>query len=276
MFVYDELLLHKVQQCELEILKEVDRICRRHKIRYFAIGGTALGAVRHHGFIPWDDDIDIAMPRKDYKHFLTVAEKELPKTYFIQNFYTEPDTPFYFTKIRKKDTQFVEYYLRDAKIHQGIFIDIFPFDHVPTASVLRKAHFIWCRFLYQMFLAKSLTTACSTRFARKRNWKERIRIVLHLLLTPVPKKILFYVLDESVQLFNRRPSEEISHIVRKRLRVSIRDLYPRSFYPFENMRIPLPAETDKYLSGQFGDYMTLPPEDKRYGHLPYSVSIKER
>lgn len=273
MVAYDENLLHAVQQCELEILKEIDLICRKHKIRYFAIGGTALGAVRHHGFIPWDDDIDIAMPRKDYERFLSIAPKELPALYFIQNFHTEKNSPFYFTKIRKRHTKFVEYYLKNVSIHHGVFVDIFPFDHVPSHPSIKKIHFFICYALYQLYLAKSLSTACSTRFERKSNWKSRIRRILHLILLPVPKNILFHSLDYAVRFFNKYASEEIAHIVRKRLKVRLDSLYPRFYQQFEDIKIPLPAKYDEYLSNQFGDYMTLPPVEKRYGHLPYYVSL---
>ena len=265
--------IDKVQIVECEIMQVIDSICRKHNLTYFAIGGTALGAVRHQGFIPWDDDIDIGMPRKDYESFLKYAREELPRAYFLQNFFTEKKSPFYFTKIRKNDTKFVEFYLKDEDIHQGIFVDIFPFDNVPTNQTLCNLHFRFCRFLYQVYLCKSLTTVCSSRFEQKDNRKGKIRKVLHTLLLPIPKSWLFHLLDRSVQLFNGKECTEISHIVRRRLRVHLEDLYPIVHLPFEQQQMPVPKNYHAYLTAQFGSYDELPPEEKRYGHLPYLVEF---
>ena len=266
-------LLKQIQNCEIEILSRIDEICKKHNLEYFGIGGTALGAVRHEGFIPWDDDIDIGMPRKDYEKFLEIAAAELPGEYHIQHFSTEKKTPFYFAKIRKNNTEFVEYYLKDMDIHHGIFVDIFPFDNVPENEKVREIHFKVCRFLYQMFLAKSLTTTMSSRITHKESMKGHIRKVVHYMLFFVPKGLIFNLLDKGVQLFNGKDADEISHIVRRRLRVYKKDLYPIEELKFENIVMPVPANYDAYLRAQFGDYEVLPPEEKRYGHLPYSVKL---
>ena len=263
-----------VQQCEIDILQRVDEICQRHGLCYFAIGGTALGAVRHKGFIPWDDDIDVGMPREDYTRFLEAAKEELPAGYHLQHFSTEPKTPFYFAKIRRDGTKFVEYYLRDADIHQGVFVDIFPFDHVPEKEIVKKLHFRLCRGLYQLFLCKSLTTVCSSRFERKENRKSAVRKLVHYALFWLPKSWLYHALDKSCQMFNKQETQELSHIVRRRLRVYLKDLYPISYLPFDGIEMPVPCNYDAYLKAQFGDYDALPPEEKRYGHLPYEVQLQ--
>lgn len=271
----DQSTIDTVQVYEIDILQQIDAICRRHGLDYFGIGGSALGAVRHQGFIPWDDDIDIGMPRKDYEAFLKYAQEELPAGYHIQNFFTEPKTPFYFTKIRKDNTKFVEFYLKDYPIHQGIFVDIFPFDNVPENPTVRNVHFRFCRTVYQLFLCRSLTTVCSSRFEQKENYKSYLRKILHFFLLPIPKSWLFRLLDWSVQLFNGKETSELSHIVRRRLRVFLKDLYPIRYLKFDNIQMPVPNNYDAYLKAQFGSYEALPPEDQRYGHLPYLVEFEK-
>lgn len=263
----------QVQACEIDILQQIECICKKYNLKYFGIGGTALGAVRHQGFIPWDDDIDIGMPREDYEKFLKVAQQELPEGYHVQNYETEPNTPFYFTKIRRDNTRFVEYYLKDYEIHQGIFVDIFPFDHVPKKKHIANIHYWLTRMLYQLYLAKSLKTVCSSRFGDKVTKKSVVRKILHYILYPIPKSWLYHMLDASVRMFNSCETEEISHITRRRLRVFLKDLYPLEFLPFDGAWMPVPKNYDNYLKAQFGDYQELPPEEKRYGHLPYKVEL---
>lgn len=265
--------IEKIQETEFDIMQEIDSVCRRHKLTYFAVGGSVLGAVRHQGFIPWDDDIDIGMPRKDYDAFLRYAAEELPEGYFLQTFFTEKNSPFYFAKVRKYNTKFVEYYLRDLDIHHGLFVDIFPFDNVPDNPSVRKLHFRLCRIASHLYLSKSLTTVCSSRFERKDNYKGLIRKILHILLIPVPKSLLFHLLDSCVQMFNNRECKEISHIVRKRLRIKLEDLYPTITLPFGKMQMPVPNNYDAYLTAQYGDYMNPPADGKRYEHLPYCIEF---
>ena len=273
----------KVQRYELEILEQINRICREHGLTCFAVGGTVLGAVRHKGFIPWDDDIDLGMPRADYERFLSIAPEELDERFVIQNYSTDPRSPFFFTKIRRNHTKFVEYSLRDYPIHHGIFVDIFPFDAVPEDDRARERQFKLARFLYQLYLSKSLKTVYSSRLLGTRyetptvraqvKKKTRIRRALHALLLPVPKRWIYRLLDACVRRYNEEPHQEISHITRRRLRVRLKDLYPIAYLPFENTEIPVPHDYDAYLRGQFGNYMAMPPKDKRYGHLPCQVEF---
>lgn len=126
----DEKVMIELRKVEVEILKEIHKICTENDLQYYLCGGTLLGAVRHKGFIPWDDDIDIVMPRDDYNKFITLClNGKLDKQYILQNTDTEPEYHLPFTKIRKKHTFFDEEGVRKLKIHKGIFVDIFPLDY---------------------------------------------------------------------------------------------------------------------------------------------------
>ena len=213
------------------------------------------------------------MARKDYEKFLEVLPEELPAQYHVQNYFTEPKTPFYFTKIRRNNTKFVEYYIKDHDIHQGIFIDVFPFDNVPDNPTVQKIHFRIGRILYQMFLAKSLKTVFSSKEGQKKGYKSYLRLLLHYSLCIVPKAWIFHALNGWVQMFNHKETKVISHVVRRRLRANVAQLYPVRYLEFDGFQMPVPNDYDAYLSAQFGDYMTLPPENKRHTHLPYQVEF---
>lgn len=135
--------LRQFQMEELEILKEFARICDKYNLRYYLVGGTLLGAVRHRGFIPWDDDIDVAMLRHDYERFAKICQNELGNRYFYQNTETDPYYFLTYAKIRKNGTEVYEERFSTAKFHKGIFIDIFPLDFCPKPGLV-------CHFLYNM------------------------------------------------------------------------------------------------------------------------------
>ena len=139
-----------------DILSEIIRICDKHDINYFAIGGTAIGALYDKGILPWDDDVDIGMTRKNYNKFLAVAPSELKPEYFLSWLETDPHTPFNYAKIKKNGTTFIEDKYKHIKMHHGIFVDIFPFDNVPDSPFFRKLQFKISNFLKTCFMAKDV------------------------------------------------------------------------------------------------------------------------
>lgn len=134
-----------------DILGEIIRVCKKYNISYFVIGGTAIGALYDQAILPWDDDIDIGMLRGDYNRFLEVAPNELSEAYFLSWIKTDPHTPYYFAKVKKNNTVFIEKMFQEVPMHPGIFVDIFPFDRIPDNRFLRKIHHNLCSFFLLLF-----------------------------------------------------------------------------------------------------------------------------
>ena len=124
----------ELQKIEFDILKECIKIIEKHNLQYFLVCGSALGAVKYQGFIPWDDDIDLALPREDYNRFLEYAVKELPEHLFLQNYKTDKYFPLFGSKVRNKNTTYIECPHQKIKMNQGVFIDVFPLDGCPEDS----------------------------------------------------------------------------------------------------------------------------------------------
>src|SRR5690554_4415622 len=124
----DQKTLKKLHNVQIEILNQIVKICNQNKLTYFLIGGTLLGAIRHKGFIPWDDDLDIAMPRKDYEKFLELCQGYLGDEYYLHCSKTDPKYWLPFAKVRKNNTIFEEKSIQTINSHKGIYVDIFPLD----------------------------------------------------------------------------------------------------------------------------------------------------
>lgn len=265
-----ETLLRRVQLIELDILSEVDRICRQHQIDYFLDAGTALGAVRHGGFIPWDDDIDIGMLRADYEKFLLVAPDAFGEGFFLQNYATDK-APIMFSKVHKTGTTFVEYRLRNLPIAKGIFIDIFPYDYLPAEETAAWEHIKRCADLYRKFQFRTIKDR-TLRPDGSLKWylKAALRRVTHW-------AHLFYSPDKLVEQMNREftaylPSNLTTcHSYGGGYLFRVSDILPVKEMIFEGKSFLGPNNPDHFLSELYGDYMQLPPESERTGHRPYRL-----
>ena len=148
-------LLRKVQMVQLEIAKEIRRVCEENDIRYFLADGSFLGAVRHGGFIPWDDDMDMGMLRSDYEKFCRIAPQKLKPEYCLQTWYTEPNYGLPFGKVVKRNTVYMENKKSARLKENGFYVDIFPFDNVPEDEFQRKELAAHLLSIYRVKLMKS-------------------------------------------------------------------------------------------------------------------------
>lgn len=246
--------LREHQMLMLHMLQEVDAICKKFHINYMLFAGSALGAVRHQGFIPWDDDLDIVMLRKDYEKFLAVAPNELNQDeYFLQKEFSE-HWPVFFTKLRKNGTACIERQLpKDRLMHQGIYIDIFPCDNLSNNPITRRFQFLASKVV----IAKSVYE----RGYITDNWIKKVFIQLCRLL-PLKPFWKFAIRREN-------DNSQYVHTFFGGASRYEKNIYPRSWFesavllPFERGCYPVSAHYDELLTKLYGDYMTPLPEEKR-------------
>ena len=197
--------IHKIQ---LELALEVKRVCNKYNIKYFLIAGTLLGAIRHKGFIPWDDDMDIGMLREDYEKFLKAWEKETSSKYFLQTWQTETQYALPFAKLRLNGTQYIEQNIAHLNLHSGIFIDIFPFDNTPDNELLKVIHNIKTSLLKRMLLVK----LDYKFYGRSNKVKQCIYTCLALLVRLQDRNKLREKLLREIIKYNNKDSEYIVNV----------------------------------------------------------------
>lgn len=262
--------LRKLQMTQVEILDVIDKLCREYGIPYSLYAGTLLGAARHKGFIPWDDDLDICMSRGAYERFIAVWNKESPTGYILQNKENSPDFPQSFTKIRKDHTTFLQSENEIGKYHTGIFVDVFPIDRIPNNRFL-KLYFFWNCMRYQLYTRGFVPPKSSYI----------VRLVSKILLIIVPlkyrmrvrekllKKITAYNCDESLATVGIETVNSMKKVFSSTMLSSYTTL------SFEGKDYMCFKEWDQHLRVKFNDYMQFPPEDERvWKHHPILIDFE--
>lgn len=248
----------KLKSIQLDLLKHFIEICEKHKLRYYALGGTALGAIRHGGYIPWDDDIDVGLFRKDYETFLKVAQFELPEYCFLQTHLTDYDYRLPFAKIRNSNTTFREKAVAHLNINHGVYIDIFPIDGFPDSKRLQRKLINYKR-LCRVYAEKD--------YQKDRNFKRK----LFTILTRV--KFIGKSSSEALSLLDKKvtkyDAEKCNLTVLYGATKLKSDVFDKNVYgkgqivKFETMQIVIPEQYDLYLSQKYGDYMKLPAVEEQ-------------
>ena len=260
--------IRKIQLVELDILKEFDRVCKKNDLTYFLDSGTALGAVRHGGFIPWDDDIDVGMPRKDYDRFLKIAKDELSSVYFLQTLETDPKCPVLFAKIRRNGTTYQENNKVGMKMHMGIWIDIFPFDYISPNTDEQKAVIQKVLRYKNLFMLKKIPHIYSNTGESKliHTVRSFIRKCIHVALQVMPDA--YFVDGINKAIFDQKNNtENVTCFYYGRPIVwKTKGLLPTETTFFEGSEFSCVKDQDYYLKVQYGNYMKLPPVEQRQGH----------
>lgn len=241
------------QQALFEMLCDLDRVCKENQITYMLFGGSLLGAVRHKGFIPWDDDVDVIFSREDYEKFLRIAQQQLPKDkYFVQAEFSE-HWPMFFSKLRKNNTAFIERYIaKDQETHMGIYIDLFPYDRLSSNKVVQFLQFAASKIV----IAKSLDT-------RGYLTDSTLKKIMLVLCRHIPTKAL----NRFVQ--HRGPHTGMVHTFFAASSKFSKNVFPETWFTettnleFEGGHFPCTAHSHELLTKLYGDYMTEPPPEQR-------------
>lgn len=259
--------IREVQLCSFTILKEVVRICEKHNLTYYLNFGTLLGAVRHKGFIPWDDDIDIEMPLKDYRKFLKIAPKEISKDFFIQTYKTEHNFNVMWTQVRANNTTSMPLKYKDLDIHWGIHIDIFPLVGISRGKIAQKIQAKGIG-IAQILIYKEYMQVCEPEeLAKCRNLKK-------LFILPRWLREFLCGLILKVVLKDPYKAEFCSALERQlSFRIKSSSYRNQTSVEFEGAFLAAPENYDDILTTIYGDYMTPPPESKRTGHVGELGSI---
>jgi lipopolysaccharide cholinephosphotransferase len=261
--------MNDIQTVQFDLLKQFIAVCTKFKLRYYLFGGTCLGAVRHQGFIPWDDDIDVAMPRPDFDKLMGLASK-FKEPYFLQNIHTDRRYSYPYAKLRNSDTCFIETVFSHVQMNQGVFIDIFPLDGMskkPGATHVNniKPYWLWFQW-YFSYINNSLHPI-----------KFNKRILLNLLSNFFA--ILFWPFNinnsnsKSIEKSCKRIPFEKATLVGPYLTMYFnKEALPFAVFgdgvdaKFEGLDVKIPADYDQYLKKIYGNYMRLPDPSKQKGH----------
>ena len=251
----------KLQELELGILLELDRICKAYDLHYSVAYGTLIGAIRHRGFIPWDDDIDVYMPRKDYLKLEEICKKELKSDFFYQNNSTDPECFYLYDKIRLNGTVFRESFVSKYNIHHGVYIDIFPIDKIPQNIFKRKIQYYKFHFYRTGVMAKYLMLEA------REGKKKVVFSALKLLYFPFPLKWLYKKTQNTAMKYV--DSVEGMDAISFFSPYKQKDIFECKVFEnyttceFMGKTVSVIKNYDKVLKQIYGDYMKLPPKDKQ-------------
>ena len=268
MMQIDNDTLRQIQMIQLELLVEVDRICKKCRIKYNIIAGTLLGAVRHCGYIPWDDDADVAFLRSEYERFRQAVKTELDDTrfYFQDNRRTK-GYRWGYGKLRRKNTLFLREYQEHMPYKQGIFIDIFPLDGVPDNYILRSIKNFEC------FCVRKILWSKVGQIAEKNTIKRQC----YKVLAKIPVELVWEYYYKMIIIANKKKTRMVRILM---FPTPNREYgYYRKWYEnsidimFEGKLFQGIKDYDSYLSFKFGNYMEIPPLKKRKVHPVSAIKL---
>lgn len=273
---YTEEELFRLHETLYDIFGEIIRVCEKCNISYFIIGGSGIGAFFDKAILPWDDDIDVGMTRENYNRFLSVAPKELSPDYFLQWVETDANTPFYFAKVRKNNTLFVESVFRNVDIHHGIYVDVFPFDKVPDVQWIQQIHRALANFLNGCFMGKTIWQwkycgHCDVDEPRPRGFLPCLltRIVCSLFT----KRFIYRMLSFVLGLFNSCKTTYYNMVLMPRDHISVKSIEHPQTVKFGPLTVVAPSDLEPYLRNHYPGLTRDVPKEEQISHRPSRLSF---
>jgi len=271
--------LKQLQNVELDILTTVVDLCNKHNIKYYLIDGTLLGGIRHHGFIPWDDDVDICILRPDYERFLEIASKELPERYEVHNFRFTEKYDKLVTRIVNNKVHIV-HSSYSVEERMPAWIDVFPLDGMPNNWLLFQIHKF--RFLYTRLQYHFSNFETGVNLTRK----DRTKMQMMLIWVGAHFKIgrnrdTFKLIEKLENLLRKYTVEKSRYLVNAYSSYMFRETYEREWFgegglvEFEKYKMRVPSDYDKVLTHLYGDYMTPPPKGKEEKHHILRIEFRD-
>ena len=260
-------LLKRLQQCELEMLDEFVKICNENNITYFGLYGTGIGALRHGGFIPWDDDIDIGLLYDDYLKLINIYKEQHSEKYTIVNAVEYKNYPLITTRITLNDTKFITESFKNVDCPMGIFLDIFPFFNIPDDEKAHKKQSRKAWFLGKLLILKHTPFPYIEYKGLKAKLLHCATAVSSFLVNIVfSHKALYNKIIKICLRHQNENTKRVEYFFGTRIGRSIykkEDLLPTKELPFENISLSFPNNLEKLLTALYGDYMQVPPPEKQ-------------
>ena len=262
--------MNDLQKKQLDILKEFIRVCDKHNLTYFLVGGSCLGAARHKGFIPWDDDIDVGMPREDFDKYVELQKEYEGTKYFIQTWKSDPRYTYNYAKLRDSETTYIENFFYKHQINHGVWIDIFPIDGFAYKFDKPRAKYAYLvsRIWRQSFI--SYLPQLRRKFS-KGTWFTDLFINLVAILT-WPFDICHWRRKHTEKLLTKVPFKD-AEVVGNMCGINKKkEAMPKAIYtettklPFEDIEVCVPKDYDQYLTLLYGDWRKWPSKEKQVGH----------
>lgn len=269
--IYDEITLKHLHKVQMMILEDFIKICEDNEITYFIYGGSLLGTIRHNGFIPWDDDIDVIMFRKDFDKLNEFLKNNLDEKYEFYNCLNEKSYFHTFGRLALKGTIFAEWWANQVDYTPHIFIDIFILDNVPNNKVKRFIH------MKSSFLLNQLTIYSYIKYDNSSKIKKIIQQGLHYLLKILPtspEKIK----KKCIETFEKYKNDDCNQICDFPAKCQMpiydkKDWLPYKKAKFESLEVTIPNNYHKILTRTYGDYMELPPKELRFRPAPEKIDF---
>ena len=266
--------LARLHQELYRTLAEVIRVCEVCKIPYFIQGGSAIGALYNKGIVPWDDDIDVGMTRENYERFLREAPAHLSSEYFLEWFGSESNTPFYFAKVKRNNTLFVEEIWRHMDIHHGIFVDVFPYDRIPDNKLLEKLHRFSAKFWINCFMAKEVWLwkhcgKCEIDEPLPKSWIGCAAI--RLVVSMMSRKALYKKMNRVLGRYNSWNTKYVNIVRMPKDQIARADIENPVDMEFGGMMVKAPRNIEVYLRHHYPNLRPVLPEEEQINHAPYRL-----